>query len=96
MFKYYVIEKFSLEAGPQLGVLVSSKVKSDLTGQPSSVYNNISGYNSFDYGVNFGAGYDISEKLSTGIRYNIGLCDIDKSTSVTKNRVLSLSMCYKL
>jgi hypothetical protein len=96
MFKYYVIEKFSLEAGPQLGVLVSSKVKSDLTGQPSSVYNNISGYNSFDYGVNFGAGYDISEKLSTGIRYNLGLCDIDKSTSVTKNRVLSLSMCYKL
>ena len=96
MFKYYVIEKFSLEAGPQLGVLVSSKVKQTLTGQPSIVYDNISGYNSIDYGVNIGAGYDISEKLSTGIRYNLGLCDIDKSTSVTKNNVLSLSMCYKL
>ncbi|WP_396170146.1 porin family protein [Flavobacterium sp.] len=96
LFKYYIIEKFSLEAGPQIGVLINSKVKQTLTGQPSIVYNNISSYNSLDYGLNIGAGYDISEKISTGIRYNIGLCDIDKSTSVTKNRVFSLSMCYKL
>ena len=96
LFKYYVIEKLNLEAGPQLGILVSSKIKQTLTGQPSTVYNNNSNYKSIDYGINIGAGYDITDNISTGIRYNLGLCDIDKSTSVTKNNVISISMCYKL
>ena len=31
MAKYYVAENFSLEAGPQVGLLLSAKVESDIT-----------------------------------------------------------------
>jgi hypothetical protein len=92
MFKYYVIEKFSLELGPQLGILVDSKRKNTMNGQTfEDSYN----YDSIDYGLNLGAEYDITESLSTGIRYSLGLNDIANFSNEVKNSVLSLSVSYK-
>lgn len=100
MFKYYVIKELSLELGPQLGVLVSSKIKYTFTGQTTGQTNSgdTSGdfYNSIDYGINIGAGYVISKNISAEIRYNIGLSDISKQASnESKNSVFSISACYK-
>lgn len=100
MFKYYVIEKLSLELGPQLGILVSSKIKQTLTGQTSgqtrSNDNDGDFYNSIDYGINIGAGYVISKNISAEIRYNIGLSDIStQASNESKNSVFSISACYK-
>ena len=41
MFKYYVAEKFSIEAGPQIGFLVSAKTKTKLDGFSQTVENDI-------------------------------------------------------
>ncbi|KIA99658.1 porin family protein [Flavobacterium sp. JRM] len=103
MAKYYVAEKFSLEAGPQIGFLLSAK--SDFT-ETDDFFGTTSGdedvkdsYKSIDFGVNFGAGYDFTENLSAGIRYNLGLSNIadfeEGDNTKIKNSVFSLSVGYK-
>lgn len=93
--KYYFIEnKFSVEAGPQLGVLLSAKAEGedikDLT-------------RSVDFGFNLGAGYNFTDNLSAGIRYTIGLSpltddDIDNADDYydsAKNSNLAIYLAYK-
>lgn len=63
MAKYYVADKFNLEAGPQIGFLTSAKIKMDGNSIDSKRL-----FNSTDFGINFGAGYDFTQKLSAGIR----------------------------
>ncbi|OUL62083.1 porin family protein [Flavobacterium sp. AJR] len=103
MAKYYVAEKFSLEAGPQIGFLLSAK--SDFT-NTDEFFGTTSGdedvkdfYKSIDFGVNFGAGYDFTENLSAGLRYNLGLSNIAENeegdNGKIKNSVFSLSVGYK-
>ena len=94
--KYYVAEKFNLEAGPQIGFLVSAKGEATVLG--NSAEDDIKdGFESIDFGVNFGAGYDFTENLSAGIRYNLGLSNIAKDSDdyKIKNSVFSLSVGYK-
>ena len=90
MAKYYVADAFSLEAGPQLGFLMSAKADG------KDVKD---GFNSTDFGLNLGAGYDLNEKMSLGLRYNIGLSDIEKDLmageSGSTNSSLQLSFGYK-
>jgi len=103
MAKYYVAEKFSLEAGPQIGFLLSAKEKFDYSGEDGSESGEVDTkdfYKSIDFGVNFGAGYDFTENLSVGLRYNLGLSNIleteDGGTDAkVKNSVFSLSVGYK-
>jgi len=97
MAKYYVAEKFSLEAGPQIGFLLSAKSKFDGGGESGDV-DIKDGLKSIDFGVNFGAGYDFTENLSVGLRYNLGLSNISDSEEgdgKIKNSVFSLSVGYK-
>ena len=90
MAKYYVADAFSLEAGPQLGFLMSAK----FDGKDNKKY-----LNSTDFGLNLGAGYDLNEQMSLGLRYNIGLSDIEKDLmageSGSTNSSLQLSFGYK-
>jgi long-subunit fatty acid transport protein len=60
-------------------------------------------FNSTDFGINFGAGYDFTEKFSAGVRYNMGVSNIfsdefkdalQEDVSV-QNSVFSLSLAYK-
>lgn len=102
MAKYYVAEGFSLEAGPQIGFLTTAK--SDFTATESGI--TVSGdedvkddFESIDFGFNFGAGYDFTENLSAGLRYNLGLSNIAKTDSgddfKLSNNVFSVSLGYK-
>jgi hypothetical protein len=91
--KYYITKQFSVEAGPQLGFLVSSK--------------NIENEKSVDLGFNLGAGYNFTDNFSVGARYTIGLSSVydgyngydgydgyyynDRYT----NNVLALTAAYK-
>ena len=98
MAKYYVAPKFSLEAGPQIGFLLSAK--DEYSGEGMSGSANVKdNFNSIDFGLNFGAGFDFTDNFSAGIRYNLGLSNIADTeagddTKVTSN-VLSLSVGYK-
>ncbi|MBF4518860.1 PorT family protein [Flavobacterium sp. ANB] len=94
--KYYVAEKFSLEAGPQIGFLVAAKRKYTAPGvsEEDDVKKD---FGSIDFGVDFGAGYDLTEKFSVGLRYNLGLTNLHKDIDYykIKNSVFSLSAGYK-
>jgi len=102
MAKYYVAEKFSVEAGPQIGFLLSAKDKYEYSGpggSDSGKEDVKDAYESIDFGVNFGAGYDFTENLSVGLRYNLGLSNIAKTEDgedfKMNNSVFSLSVGYK-
>lgn len=93
--KYYIVDnKFSVEAGPQLGILLSAKADGD----------DIKDFTrSTDIGFNLGAGYNFTDNLSVGLRYTIGLSpltdkDIDNSDDYydsAKNSNLQISLAYK-
>ena len=93
--KYYIVDKkFSVEAGPQLGVLLSAKAED----------NDIKDFTrSVDFGFNIGVGYNFTDNLSLGLRYTIGLSplsdeDIDNEDDYydsAKNSNLALSLAYK-
>jgi opacity protein-like surface antigen len=93
--KYYIVDnKFSVEAGPQLGILLSAK----------SDGNDIKDFTrSTDFGFNIGAGYNFTDNLSVGLRYTIGLSplsdkDVDNADDYydsAKNSNLALSLAYK-
>ena len=101
MAKYFATEKFSIQAGPQIGFLISAtdKLDSTLPGFPSSSGDSKSNYNGVDFGLNFGLGYDFTEKISVSTRYNLGLSDVEKSipsgSTGSKNRVISFGLEYK-
>jgi hypothetical protein len=98
MLKYYVAEKFSLEAGPQIGFLVDSKIQVNVMGQ-SVLQDAKDIFETVDFGINLGAGYDITKKFSAGVRYNLGLYNVMKTESgddsKIKNNVFSISLGYK-
>ena len=102
MAKFYATEKFSIEAGPQIGFLLSAKSKFDETEDGITVSGDTDvkdSFESIDFGVNFGAGYDFTENLNVGLRYNLGLSNIAKTEdgddTEIKNSVFSLSVGYK-
>lgn len=88
MGKYYLTKGFSLEAGPQVGYLLSAK---------NNNTNVKSSFHKFDFGVNFGLGFKLENGLNFGARYNLGLSDINNVDGFTckhKNEVFQLSIGY--
>jgi len=88
MGKYYLTKGLSVEAGPQIGFLLSAK-NEEIDVKDS--------FNTFDFGVNFGLGYKLDNGLNFGARYNVGLTDInnlENSSIKNKNGVLQLSVGY--
>jgi hypothetical protein len=98
MAKFYVADKFNLEAGPQIGFLTSAKVKTQGMSIDAKEL-----FNSTDFGMNFGAGYDFTENLSVGARYNVGISKLFSeefenalgSDVTVHNSVFSVSLGYK-
>lgn len=102
MAKFYAAPKFSLEFGPQIGFLLSAKGDYTLSGGGESISESEDikdDLESVDFGLNFGAGYDFTENLSAGLRYNLGLSNVAKTEagydSEIKNSVFSISVGYK-
>lgn len=86
--KYYITNGLSLEAGPQIGFLLSTKGGS---------INYKDALKSTDFGVNFGVGYKLDNGLNFNARYNLGLSniiDIDGVSDKNRNGVFQLSVGY--
>jgi len=94
MAKYYVAKDFSLELGPQIGFLVSAKEK--IGGVSTDLKDTTK---STDFSLNIGAGYNIGKSVVLGIRYNLGLTQLQKDLgtgeSASKNSVFQFSVGYK-
>jgi hypothetical protein len=104
MAKYYIADGFNVQVGPQFGFLTSAKVhinKMKVNGEKISVpssENNQSvknQFNSFDFGINFGAGYELPLGVFFDARYNVGLSKVNKEGESIKNGVFQLSVGYK-
>ena len=84
--KYYLKDRFSIEAGIQLGYLVSAKsdydffmdLDGDITSD-SGEQNIKDDVKSFNTSLNFGLGYELKNKMFFQARYNLGLTNLDKS-----------------
>lgn len=91
MAKFYVTEAISVEAGPQIGFLMTAE---DTDGEDVKDQAN-----STDFGVGFGVAYNLTENMFLGARYTIGLNDIQKDLAPgedgMQNGVLQASFGYK-
>jgi len=97
MAKYNFSESFSVEAGPQIGFLISTKGKSD------GVEVDLDEYDLFkdvDFGLGVGLSYKIIPNLFVSGRYNLGLSNINndggdfESNGSNQNNVIQLSIGY--
>jgi hypothetical protein len=105
MFKYYVVDGFNVEAGPQVSILASAKAESeyeysysggggDYSESGSEEIDIDDEISSIDFGINFGLGYKMENGLNFGARYNLGLSnvlDVDGSDDKWNNGVIQLS-----
>lgn len=101
MAKYYVAEGFSIEAGPQVGFLISAEQESEASfdGETESETTDVKEFTSgIDLGVGVGLGYKLEGGLNLALRYNLGLSninDFDGSDDFkNQNNVLQLSVGY--
>ncbi len=90
MAKYYVTDKISLLAGPQISFLTGAEIENtytivdvdpndpfDYSIQSRSENLDIKEFtNSIDFGLNFGAEYKMENGLNFSLRYNLGLSNI--------------------
>lgn len=90
MAKYYLSEKFSIEAGPQIGFLINDKAEFNGSDIPDADTD----ASSFDFGLNAGIGYDISSNLLVQARYNYGITTVAENPDI-KNSVFQISLGYK-
>ncbi|MDN3491826.1 porin family protein [Winogradskyella bathintestinalis] len=90
MAKYYIVDDFSIELGPQFSFLINDKgeyINSDLPDADTDASN-------FDFGANVGLGYNIGTNLFVQARYNFGITTVVENPDITNN-VFQLSLGYK-
>jgi len=95
--KYYIVDGFSVEAGPQVGFLVKSEGKIE-SGNSSVKNDTKDDFKSTDFGLGFGLAYDLPVGMFVNARYNLGLSDIRNNTSsgdAIKNNVIQVGIGYK-
>ncbi|QHI37342.1 hypothetical protein IMCC3317_27210 [Kordia antarctica] len=94
ILKGYISDNFFLETGPQIGLAISHKEEFDSS---FNLFDTTQEFdpNSFDYGVNFGAGFKTDSGFTLSARYHLGLGDIYDEGS-PKNRVWLFSVGFDL
>ena len=95
MLKYYVLKGLSVQAGPQIGILLKSnnKYQDNFLGYDNHENYNLSDYtNAFDTSVNLGLGYQFKHKFYVDLRYNISYSDVFKEANSNGNYVINSDM----
>lgn len=100
MAKYYVIDGLSIEAGPQIAFLTSSKLDYEGTLGGISVSGNedLDNVSDIDFSLGAGASYRLPMGLFFTARYNFGLSNLNDSDNSDNqkihNRVAQISVGY--
>lgn len=104
MLKYYVIKGLSVQAGPQIGILLkaNNKYQDNFLGYENKESFDLKDYSAgIDTSVNFGLGYQFKDKFYTDLRYNISYSNVFKDgdtnhfiNSDMKNRVFQVTIGY--
>ncbi len=77
LFCFHITPAFFLQAGPQLGLLISSKIKAEL-GDESASDDILDNRAKLEYGLAVGAGFQITENWAVDLKYNYGLNSFDE------------------
>lgn len=99
--KYYFMKGFSIEMGPQFGILLKAINKDEITTNDVKIKRDkkfTDEVNSFDFGIGAGLAYDILPNFFINARYNLGLTNVGKSNEYydgSKNRVTQFGLGYK-
>jgi len=88
--QYMTGSGFRLQTGPQVGALVSAKVKDD--GNSTDIKDE---YKKIDFSWVFGASYVSNSGLGIDARYNLGLSNINDGDSKIQNRVFQVGLFYQ-
>ncbi len=92
LLRYKVNRLISFHAGPQFGILGSTKETSG-----GSTFDTRSDFNNTDFSLVFGGTVDLPLKLNVTARYCRGISDVDKSMdSTTRNDLFQFSLGYRL
>lgn len=104
MLKYYVMKGLSVQAGPQIGILLKAdnKYQDNFLGYENHESFNLKKYSSdIDTSVNFGLGYQFKDKFYTDVRYNISYSNVFKDGDANyfidndmKNRTFQITIGY--
>ncbi len=101
MAKLYLTDGLALEAGPQIGFMISARRKSekDVFGDlPQEVIDlikselwegraNVKDFiKTVDFAIGFGASYHLKEGIFIGARYNLGLSNVHKDSGDLENQ----------
>ncbi|HPF10254.1 MAG TPA: porin family protein [Flavobacteriaceae bacterium] len=101
MLNYSPIGKLSLQAGPQLGLLLNHSINlREVSGDISEFEDELtstdaSSLSTFDFGLAFGAQVNL-QKWLIQLRYILGITGIAKNGEGIQNRNLQLSLGYFL
>lgn len=85
MLQYQVLEKLTIEVGPEFGYLLSAGTNNEsesfflgptFPDFPSFNDQLLVSYRDLDMALNLGVGYALSDRWSVNLRYNLGLRDI--------------------
>ena len=94
--KYYFVDGFYGEVGPQIGFNVNSEIDSNSDGDSGDISFNNDAINTVDFAVVGGLGYKLNNGLFFNARYNLGLSDVFSSEDLggfdldARNRVFML------
>lgn len=91
------VMKVGVFAGPYLGYFLGGKVTSSFGGEEKSDDLDTDGFNSLDYGLDFGAALYFN-KISIRASYGLGLANLAKDAKddeSIKNKVISLTAGYR-
>lgn len=93
--KIYVLDKLSVDLGPQVGFLLNSKAKAKVDG--TTVKSDIDGLRSVDFTIAMGLTYNLMSRIDVSARYNLGLTDVIKGNEGDKvrNGALQIGVGYR-
>lgn len=99
MAKYHLVDGLNIQVGPQFSFLSKAEAKGEIDGFGSGTVDIKDSTESFDFGVNFGIGYEFAAGVFVDARYNLGLSKVNKESLPNiddgKNSVFQVSLGYK-
>lgn len=89
MLEYQVLNKLSVELGPEVSYLMSTSISYGLSTEFISLSDNptfeellLASYRDLDVALNLGVGYQLWNRWSVNLRYNIGVLDISDDFTI--------------
>ncbi|WDF65322.1 porin family protein [Flavobacterium sp. KACC 22763] len=99
MLKYYVVKGLSIQAGPQVGILLkaNNKYQDNFLGYDNHEKMDLKDYsNGVDASVNFGLGYQFKDKFYADARYNLSYTNVFKDVTANTNYIINSDMKNKV